>query len=136
MNWVEMLLEKAGVKTTHQNYIKKRDQLYALHLSDHDLEQLYSLDGRVLRYLYIGTLTINNREAFINGMATNMALAIRTLKLIDVLTLVSVLEKIEARLGTKDENPLSSKKWRELGLELALGIDEDPLILLRRYWEE
>ena len=136
MNWAEQLLEKAGVKTTHQNYIKKRDQLYALRLSDHDLEQLYSLDGRVLRYLYIGTLTINNREAFIKGMATNMELAIRTLRLIDVQTLVSVLEKIEARLGTKDENPLSSKKWRELGLELALGIDEDPLVLLRRYWEE
>jgi len=135
MNWVERLLEKSGVKTTHQNYIKKRDQLYALRLSDQDLAQLFELDGRVLRYLYIGTLTINNREAFIKGMATNMALAIRTLTLIDVQTLVSVLEKIEARLGTQD-NPLSSKKWRDLGLELAAGIDEDPLVLLRRYWEE
>lgn len=135
VDYAKEILQKAGVKTTHQNYKKKLDQLYSLRLAESDLELVYKLDAQILRYLYIGTLTINNREAFIKGMASNMSQSIRALTLIDVKTLVSVLNKIEVRLGA-DGDSRSSEKWHELGLELAVGIDEDPLVLLRRYWDE
>jgi hypothetical protein len=134
MNIQEKLLDKAGVKAHHKNYRKKLDQLHKLKLSDGDVEKIYELDGAVLNFLFMGTLTIDNRYAFISGLSSRFDLAVKALNQVDVETLVEVLEKIEANLGRKD-TPTASDKWNELGLELAIGIDEDPLILLRRYWE-
>ena len=134
MSIQEKVLDKAGVRTHHKNYRKKLDQLHKLKLSDGDLAQIYELDGAVLNFLFMGTLSIANRYAFISGLSSRFDLAIRALNQVDVDILVEVLEKIEANLGRHDQ-PSASDKWNELGLELAIGFDEDPLILLRRYWE-
>ena len=130
----KQLLEKAGVQPHHKNCDRKLTQLEAFRISENDFQKLFALSDEVLRFLFIGTLTIANRQAFIQGMALNMSLAVKALTEVEVEHLVVALSQIERKIGVEDDQR-SSAKWKELGEELAIGIEEDPTILLRRYWE-
>ena len=134
MDLPEKILLKAGVKTSHERYPRKLAQLRELALSKEDLSELYRLNKDTLSFLFLGTLSIANRKAFIEGMSTKMPLSIHALQQVNPDQLMHALFQIEEKLGTFDQ-PTSSAKWKELGIELATGIEEDPTVLLRRYWE-
>ncbi len=130
----ENILAKAGVRPHHRNYQKKLRQLHDLKISALGLEQLYELDAQVLNFLFMGTLSIANRYEFIDGMSGNWDLAVRALNMVAVDELVEVLMKIEERYAAQEQS-IANSVWHELGSELAIGIEEDPLILFRRYLE-
>lgn len=134
MNIQELILEKAGVRQHHRNYNKKLAQLHDLNISSVGMEQLYALNAEVLNFIFMGTLSVANRYEFVRGMAANWNMAVKALNLVEVDELIQVLTAIEERFAAH-ALPIAGSKWHELGSELAIGIEEDPLILLRRFLE-
>lgn len=134
----ESILELAGVSKLKadgrpsRKYEEKLDQLVEFRLDSVETRQLSALPEEILVFLFNGVLTQSNRRALFEGMRGDFARACHALHQLNRGDLIDELNRLCGHVVEKSTWE-QSEIWHEIGLELAAGTQEDPLVFFGKH---
>jgi hypothetical protein len=128
----EQLLSLAGVEqlkldgSIRRKYSEKLDQIIEFRFTENEVAALAGLPFEILSFLFDGTLTQSNRKALFQGMRGDWQKACAAL---DHLSGNDLMEELSRLCGFEVHQTTwqQSEMWRDIGLSLAAGTDENPL---------
>ena len=134
----EVLLRLAGVEklkadgTVRRKYSEKLDQIIEFRFTQVEIVELVTLPFEIRSFLFDGTLTQSNRKALFQGMRGNWSQASAALVYLSRGELMDELSRLcgyEVHQTTWEQ----SEMWNDIGLSLAAGTEEDPLVFFGDY---
>ena len=134
----EEVLRLAGVPklkangTLSRKYVEKADQLVEFRMTQLETELLRGLPDEILTFLFYGVLTQSNRKALFEGMRGDFDRACAALHHLNRGDLLSELNRLCGFVVEKSTWE-QSEMWREIGLELAAGTKDDPLVFFGKH---
>jgi len=134
----EVLLQLAGVAklkangTPSRKYDEKLDQLIEFRLNAVEVDLMKSLPIEILEFMFNGVLTQSNRKALFEGMRGDFTRSCKALHHLNRGDLISELNRLCGYVVEKSTWE-QSEIWNDIGLSLAAGTEEDPLVFFGKH---